>query len=202
MRKWHDAVNAAVQYLKGPKFKSAYAARENAAPRILTALDSPNFKFRRSGLDTFYKIGELGQLDYRWKDRVFRKRSRLKEGLRRLIASPESALPHVLEKKRTHYVPGVRLNFISKVLAAYAPQTWPVFNNKVAKALRSFQYQAAHGTGVAAKYLAYRDLMNEFAEACKAKGCSSVDALALDAFFYHWARELEKSKKHKKQKSP
>jgi hypothetical protein len=199
MRKWNNAVNAAVQYFKGPKFKSASAARQNAAPRILKALDSPDFNFRRSGFDTFYKIGELGQLDYRWKDRVFRNARRLKQGLRRLIASPESTLPDVLEKKGNHYVPGVRLNFISKVLAAYAPQTWPVFNNKIAKALRSFQYQAAHRTGVAAKYLAYRDLMKEFAEACKTQGCSSIDALALDAFFYHWARQLQKPKKQKSQ---
>lgn len=199
MGKWNNAVNAAVQYFREPRFKSEYAARQAAAPRILKALDSPDFNFRRSGFDTFYKIGELGQLDYRWKDRVFRKARRLKQGLRRLIASPESTLPDVLEKKGNHYVPGVRLNFISKVLAAYAPQTWPVFNNKIAKALRSFQYQAAHRTGVAAKYLAYRDLMKEFAEACKTQGYSSIDALALDAFFYHWAQQLEEPKKRKSQ---
>lgn len=195
IKRWDDAVSAAVHYFVGPKFKSSYDARRNAAPRILKALDSPNFNFRHSGFDAFYRIGELGQLDYRWKDKVFGKANRLKKGLRLLIANPESALGDVLGKEGQHYVPGVRLNFVSKVLAASDPERWHVFNSKVAKALRSFQYQPARGSGTVGRYLAYCDLMKKFIEACKAEGCKTVDAFALDAFFFHWARRLENQKR-------
>jgi len=40
------------------------------------------------------------------------------------------------------------------------------------------------GAGVAGKYLAYRNAMKKFVEACQPNGSGRIDALALDAFFY------------------
>ena len=66
----------------------------------------------------------------------------------------------------------------------------PVYNSRVAKTIADFGYKAPHGVGADGRYIAFRNTMKRFMDACKRRGLSHVDAISLDAFFYDRSREL------------
>lgn len=184
MDSWNEAVKAAQSYFRTEAFKKSYASRQAGAKRIVAALRAPVFDFGRDGWREFYSIGSLGKLDERYRDKVWKHQKRLKNALRKLVTEGEGALPRVVEGGGDLHVGGVGLNTISKILAAITPEQWPVYNSPVAKALAEFGYRPPRGAGVAGKYLAYRNAMKKFVEACQPNGSGRIDALALDAFFY------------------
>ena len=126
----------------------------------------------------------MGQLDERYRDKVWTKQRTLKIALRNLATRPEATPPRVLNPTGDLHVLGAGLNTFSKVLAAQEPDKWPVYNSRVASALEAFGYKHPYGAAPADKYLAYRNAMRKFAEACGDDRSGRPDALALDAFFY------------------
>jgi HKD family nuclease len=191
MTSWNEAVRQAVKYFQGKQFARDYQGRRDGAARILKALKAPDFAFDKNGWNEFYHVGSLGQLDYRQRDGALRQKVRLQKALRRLIAGGKNVLPLVLDHDGSLHVNGLGLNTFSKILAAYDPKTWPVFNRRVAAALGDFGYKAPRGVGTAGRYLAYKYAMDKFVAACNSAGCEAVDALALDAFFYYWSMRLD-----------
>jgi hypothetical protein len=90
--------------------------------------------------------------------------------LRALVADGEVALPFVLNEDGKFYVPGFRLNAVTKFLAAYDPKIWPLFNNRVQGVLDDFGYPKPRGFSTAEQYLAYKEAMEKFMDACKDAG--------------------------------
>lgn len=193
-----EAVKAATRYFATNKFEISYGKRKAGAREIKKALNAPAFDFNKFGWHQFYTIPELGQLDERYRDKVWKHQKRLKNALRKLVADGEVALPSVLNSDGNLHVLGAGLNTISKILAAYAPGKWPVYNSRAALALADFGYKHPHGATTADKYLAYRNIMQKFAEACAEKGLAKPDALALDSFIFMRSQQIKKKAKRKK----
>lgn len=198
MARWNEAITTAKKYFATKDFETNYAKREAGADEINKVLSAPDFDFDKNGWYQFYKIGSLGQLDERSRDKIWKKQKRFKEGLRKLAIDNESALSTVLNQDGVLHVPGAGLNTISKILAAYARDKWPVYNSRVAVALADFGYKHPHRATTADKYVAYRNLMQKFAEACAENGKAKPNALALDAFFYMRSEQVKKKAKGKK----
>jgi HKD family nuclease len=189
MKHWDDAVSAAKQYLKSSDFQGPYKSRVEAGRRIRQYLRYPAFDFDESGWKGFYSVGSLGYLIPIYRDRLFRKKDGLQEGLRRLVGT-EGQVPEVLGEflspNGKFRITGLGLNIISKILAVHAPLKWAVYNSPVADALRRFGYVPRRGASPAAKFIAFKEMMETFKSAT-----GLPDAYALDAFFYDEYRKLK-----------
>jgi len=191
--KWDLAVRKAKAFFATYNSEERSKAKQRAA-EIQNALGYPQFDFDRKGLDRFYKTGFLGKLRQGLKPKIWAGRKRFQEGLRALIADPESMLKELLEPDGKFKVQGASINTVSKILATHDPSLWPGFNNRVREVWRDFGYKAPRGATTTASYLAYRDLMKKFRLACETEGCKDVDTFALDAFI------LDRSYRHGKYK--
>ena len=196
MASWGQATEAAKKYFASKEFHSSYERRHEGAEKIKDVLNAPEFNFDKFGWHLFYTVGALGQLDERYRDRVWKQQRRLKKALKELATNPESAVPRVLNPDGDLHVPGAGLNTITKILAALFPQEWPVYNQRVSVALAAFGYKHPRGASPAERYIAYRNAMAGFAAACGTNG-TKPDALALDAFFLMRSKLSEKPGKKK-----
>ena len=86
---------------------------------------------------------------------------------------------------------------MTKFLAAYDPKTWPLFNNRVRRVLDDFGYEKPRGFKKAEEYIAYKQAMQKFMDACKEQVEEELDALALDCFFLHRSAQVEAKQKNK-----
>jgi hypothetical protein len=189
---WDEALREAKKYFASSTFRNEdYPSRRQGAADILKALKYPKLKFDRQGFKEFFSIGALGRLNPLNRDKIFRSATRIRNGLRMLMARGEANLPSVLNKDGRFYVPGFRLNAVTKFLAAYDPKTWPLFNNRVQGVLDDFGYPKPRGFSAAEQYLAYKEAMEKFLDACKDEVHGELDALALDAFFLYRSRRVE-----------
>ena len=184
------ALKLAEAYFRDNDFKTKYANRKVAAQRLLEHLNAPKFDFDKNGFKKFYDEGVLGKLNPLYRDRVFKAGNRLRNALRLLIQDPQATIPAVLGKNGSLRIEGLRLNSVTKILAAYYPSEWPVYNSRVAKALAYFGYEAPRGAGPDGRYIAFRNAMKTFMAELKERGLSNVDAISLDAFFYDRSKEL------------
>lgn len=189
MGNWNDAVSSAKKFLGEKEFKSHYSVRVEAGKRIQEYLHFPAFDFNHTEWKQFYEILELGRLIAIPRDRIFKERTQLQNGLKQLISSDgnERILEALLSEDGTFHINGLGLNTISKVLAVHAPDRFAVYNTPVDKTLRSFGYTPPRGATKAGKYLAYNRMMDKFKRVTGLR-----DAYALDVFFYHYAQELKK----------
>jgi HKD family nuclease len=188
---WDKAVLAAKKYFATKDFREDYPSRKRGAADILKALKYPDFTFDKQGFKEFFSIGALGRLNPLNRDKIFKSATRIKNGLRSLVKGGDSKLPDVLDKNGKFYVPGFRLNAVTKFLAAYDPKTWPLFNKRVQRALDDFGYPKPRGTNATEQYRAYREAMQKFVDACK-NGHGELDAVALDCFFFYRSKQLKK----------
>jgi HKD family nuclease len=189
---WDRAVQAAKKYFATKEFRSHdYPSRKRGAREILKALKYPDFNFDKKDFRQFFEIPALGWLSPIQRDKMFRNAARIKNGLRALVKSGDSRLSDVLNKDGKFYVPGFRLNAVTKFLAAYDPKTWPLFNKRVQRVLDDFGYRKPRGFTTAERYRAYREAMQKFMDACH-NGHEELDALALDCFMLHHSRQLNK----------
>lgn len=197
MASWEEAIKAAKKYFASKSFPGSYKDRQDGAKRIKNVLKAPDFDFDKFGWHQFYTVAPLGQLDERYRDKVWKKHVRLKKALKELVTNPESGLPRVLNPDGDLHVPGAGLNTISKILAALFPNEWPVYNGRASTALAGFGYKHPRGASPAEKYLAYRNIMKKFTEACRTNG-TAPDALALDAFILMRSKVSEKKQVKKR----
>ena len=187
------AQKEAKKYFASPKFDRDYKQRQDGREDILKALNYPKFEFDEEGFKEFFSIGALGRLNPLNRDKIFRRgANKIKDGLRMLIANVETNLPLVLNKDGRFYVPGFRLNAVTKVLAAHDPKRWFLFNGRVQGVLRYFGYPKPRGLSTADQYLAYEHAMEKFRGECKYEGCRELDALAWDAFVLRYSVYLDK----------
>jgi hypothetical protein len=195
---WEKALKEAKQYFSTPKFRNKdYPSRKRGASDILKALKYPDFTFDKEGFKKFFEIGALGWLIPLNRDKIFRSATRIKNGLRMLVAGGEANLPSVLNKGGKFYVPGFSLNAVTKFLAAYDPKTWLLFNSRVQRVLDDFGYPKLRGFSKAEGYLAYKQTIQKFMEACNGGVQGGFDALALDCFFLHRSSQVEAKGKAK-----
>jgi HKD family nuclease len=187
---WNRALNMAEAYFRDKDFSGLYAGKRKAARRLLEHLNAPEFDFDRVGWNRFYEEGVLGKLNEIYRDRVFNAGTRLRKALRKLVENPSAAIPDVLGRKGNLRIKGFAVNTVSKILAAYSPLEWPVYNSRVAAALADFGYRAPRGAGPDGRYIAFRNAMKKFMAACKERGLRNVDAISLDAFFFDRSQEL------------
>jgi HKD family nuclease len=195
---WEKALKAAKQYFSSSKFRNKdYPSRKRGAGDILKALKYPNFTFDKQGFEEFFSIGALGWLNPINRDKIFRSAARIRNGLKALVSGSEASLPSVLNKGGKFYVSGFSLNAVTKFLAAYDPKTWPLFNNRVRRVLDDFGYEKPRGFKKAEEYIAYKQAMQKFMDACKEQVEEELDALALDCFFLHRSAQVEAKQKNK-----
>lgn len=189
MTRWNDAVSSAKKFLKETEFKSIYDSRLKAGKLIQKCLHFPDFNFSLAEWKQFYAEQALGHLIPIYRDRIFKKRTKLQNGLKQLVSSggSEHILELLLSKNRKFHISGLGLNTISKVLAVHAPDSFAVYNRPVEETLRSFGYKPPRVVTKAGKYLAYNRMMDKFKDETGLR-----DAYALDAFFYQHAQELKK----------
>jgi HKD family nuclease len=188
---WDKAVLAAKKYFATKDFREDYPSRKRGAADILKALKYPDFTFDQQGFKKFFSICALGRLSHFRRNEIFRSSTRIKNGLRSLVKGGDSKLPDVLNKDGKFYVPGFRLNAVTKFLAAYDPKTWPLFNKRVQRVLDDFGYPKPRGSNATEQYRAYREAMERFMDACE-DAQVGLDALALDCFFLHRSKDIEK----------
>jgi HKD family nuclease len=195
---WEKALREAKQYFSSSKFRDKdYPSRKRGAADILKALKYPDFTFDKEGFKQFFAIPGLGWLIPLNRDKIFRSATRIRNGLRMLVADAEANLPSVLNKGGKFYVPGFSLNAVTKFLAAYDPKTWPLFNNRVQEVLDDFGYPKPRGFSKAESYVAYKQAMQKFMEASNGGEQGGFDALALDCFFLHRAGQVKPKQKVK-----
>lgn len=189
MNHWDDAVAAAKKYLKSSGFRTTYESRKAGGNRMKQFLRYPAFDFGVEGWKGFYSVMELGHLIAIRRDKIFQKKDRLQDGLRKLSGSDgevPKALNEFLSSRGKYQINGFGLNAISKVLAVHAPRKWAVYNRPVAEALKEFGYVAPRGASPAEKFMAFTQMMDTFKAAT-----GLPDAYALDAFFYDVYQELK-----------
>jgi HKD family nuclease len=123
---WENALKEARQYFSSSTFRHKdYPSRKRGAADILNALKYPEFTFDKQGFKTFFSIGALGWLNPINRDKIFRNATRIKSGLRMLVAGGEANLPSVLNRGGKFYVSGFSLNAVTKFLAAYERRLGP-----------------------------------------------------------------------------
>jgi HKD family nuclease len=194
---WDNAVEAAKKYFATKEFRSHdYPSRKRGAAEILEALKCPDFNFDKEGFRRFFEIPALGWLSPIKRDKIFRNAARIKSGLRALVNNGDSRLSDVLDKHGRFYVPGFRLNAVTKFLAAYDPKSWPLFNKRVQRVLDDFGYPKPRGFTTAQRYRAYREAMLKFMDACQ-NGRGQLDTLALDCFILHHSTQINRTVGHR-----
>ncbi len=182
--RWEDAAKEARQYYKTTKSQMGWRKRSQGAAKIRQTLHSPEFEFTSKEWADFYDIHELGHLNPIYRDRVFKKKARLRAALRQLIKPPTSlisTLDQILRRGGKLHIEGFGLNTISKILACYFPENWPVYNTPVAKAIRYFGYRKQRGVSAAEAYIAFAAEMRRLM-----KYCGATDVYAVDAFMHHY----------------
>jgi HKD family nuclease len=182
MRHWDDAISDAKRFLNSSDFQKTYEGRKAGGGRIRQLLRFPSFDFDENGWQGFYSVKSLGHLIPLYRDRVFRKKSRLQKGLRGLVendADVPKVLDDFLSPSGKFHIEGLGLNTISKVLAVHDPLKWAVYNTPVDVALREFGYRPPRGATPAEKFIAFTQMMDKFKSAT-----GLPDAYALDAFFF------------------
>lgn len=185
----NKAVEEAKRYFRTQQFKKTWEQRTKAAKLMKKLLHLPFLDFTRQEWKEFYGVLELGRLRPKYRDLLFRQEKRLKKSLRILVSDeiPESdRLSSVLNLDGRYSIPGLRMNTISKILAVHNPARWPVYNTPVTFTLHHFGYEPPRRAGLAGKYLAYANAMRGFM-----KDTGAPDVLALDSFFYHFARRRQ-----------
>lgn len=189
MKHWDDAVSAAKQYLNSSDFQDTYEGLAKGGVRIKQFLRYPAFDFDENGWKGFYSVLELGHLIPLYRDRIFRKKDRLQEGLRKLVAT-EGKVPAILDEflspNGKFHIKGLGLNVISKILAVHAPLKWAVYNTPVHDALRKFGYAPPRGGSPAEKFISFTQMMDTLKSATGLQ-----DAYALDGFFYDEYHKLK-----------
>lgn len=188
--KWNRALKLAESYFRNKDFTAKYQKRRKSVKEMLQHLNPPTFEFDDHSWYMFYQKTVLGALDSRYRDKVFKEKSRLRNALRELASAPERAIPDVLGRKGKLRIKGFGVNTVSKILAAEFPDEWPVYNSRVAEVLADFGYTAPRGVGLDGRYIVFRNTMKKFMGACKERGLSHVDAISLDAFFLERSKEL------------
>jgi len=126
MAAWDKALDMAEGYFRSDSFKKRYLSHLEASRLLLKHLDAPKFEFDRNGWDSFYGVAELGKLDKRYRDPVFKAGNRLRQALRELVKNPVATIPTVLRSKGPLRIKGLGVNTVSKILAASRPSEWPV----------------------------------------------------------------------------
>jgi HKD family nuclease len=150
---WDEAVQAAKKYFATKEFRSEdYPSRKRGATEILKSLNYPDFNFDKEGFKQFFEVPALGWLNPIKRDKIFRSAARIKNGLRALVKSGDPRLSDVLNNDGKFYVPGFRLNAVTKFLAAYDPKTWPLFNKRVQRVLDGFGYPKPRGFNTTERY--------------------------------------------------
>ena len=185
MKHWDDAVSAAKQYVSSSAFQHSYEGRVEGGRRIKRSLRYPAFDFDENGWKGFYSVKQLGNIPPFYRDRIFRQKDRLQEGLRKLVGSegqvPEG-LNELLSPNGRFHVTGLRLNIISKILAVHAPLRWAVYNRPVADVLKRFGYVPPRGASPAEKFIAFTQMMEKFKLATGLKDAYALDAFMLDVY--------------------
>lgn len=192
-RQRKKAVAEAQRFFRTAEYQRGYEKRKNAAGRIRAALDIPRFEFGKTGWLEFFGIPELGRLRLVYRDAIYRKAPQLKEALRTLLDNrlpAGSRLSSLLEKEGAHHIRGLGLNVVSKILAVWNIDKWPVYNGPVESTLRYFGYEPPRAAGVTGRYLEFVAVMDSFKT-----DCGAPDVLALDAFFWHWHDRVKNQKK-------
>src|ERR1039458_642868 len=136
---WNRALELAEAYFREKDFKAKYVKRVRSSKRMLGHLNAPKFDFDKNGWNKFYKESVLGKLNPIYRDRVFKAGKRLRKALRLLVQNPYAAIPAVLSKKGKLRIEGFKENSVSKILAAYYPSGWLVYNSRVAIVLKDFR---------------------------------------------------------------
>lgn len=190
LAKWNRAMKLAEAYFHNKNFEAKYKERRKSVKLIRKYLNAPTFDFDERGWFMFYQQTVLGALDSRSRDRVFKAKARLRRALQELHTNPEAAVRDVLGKNGKLRIRGFGENTVSKILAAYFPLEWPVYNRRVARALEDFGYKPPHGAGRDGRYIAFRGAMHNFMAGCRERGLSHVDAISLDAFFLERSVQL------------
>jgi HKD family nuclease len=184
-----DALAEARRYFHSSGYAQDRKEWIAGAGKIRRALRYPKFDFDRDGWHEFYSVWEMGHLIPVHRERAYRNRLRLQEGLRRLVDERlpiEERIGSLLEPGGRYRTTGLGLNGVSKILAVHARKKWPVYNAPVVKALRHFGYESGHGGSGGLRYRAFADRMGKFA-----RQSNAPDMIALDAFFYRvWDRQL------------
>jgi HKD family nuclease len=184
----NKAIQAAKKYFATRRFRKSYRDRSRAAQAIKKALRYPDFNFDENGWKVFYSIWDLGHLIAIYRDSIFKKRTRLVGALTQLVNEDkpiEARVESVISPAGKHYLRGVGLNLLSKILAVHDPKAWPVYNKRVSLSLKKFGYRNARGLSTARKYAVFGEEMRKFMKETGAK-----DVFALDCFFYHVSKKL------------
>ena len=141
----------------------------------------PSFDFDKTAWNEFYGIPALGRLRQVYRDMIFKKQKRLKDGMRYLLnetVAMRQRLAAVLEENGAFHIRGLGLNIVSKILAVHDSQRWPVFNGPVEKTLHHFGYEPPRGVGKVGRYLKFAEVMEGFRV-----DSGAPDVFALDTFF-------------------
>ena len=179
---WNKAVKEAKAFFKTQEFSHWHKDHKAQAKKILRLLNHPLYDFDYEQWVQFYEIKNMGHLLAFFRDRVFKQRKRLQKSLCILADSSrpiDERVDAILSPSSPTYIKYLGRNAATKILASIDPQTWPVLNNPVERALASFGYKNPWGASSGEKYAALSDLMAEFKMATGAP-----DMLALDCFFY------------------
>lgn len=183
MVSWGQAVRKAQLYFSSSGFKNDDRKKWlESARRVCRCLDYPRFNFDRQNWSEFYKIAELGKLDPRYKDAVFKNPTRLKQALRYLVNETipiSKRINALLDVNGRHHIRGLGINTVTKILTCHRPEKWPVLNSPVREVLRRFGYREPSGEDVGQKYQVFQGRIMKFAQKCGA-----TDLIAVDSFFY------------------
>jgi hypothetical protein len=113
MTAWDRAVDMAEAYFRADTFEKRYLSQVEASKRMLTYLNGPSFNFDRKGWENFYEIAELGRLDTRYRDKVFKAGNRLRQAIRELVENSIGTIPAVLRSKGRLRIKGFGVNTVS-----------------------------------------------------------------------------------------
>jgi HKD family nuclease len=186
------AINAASRYMASEKFARSWAKASQEVARLRSSLDYPYFNFSKQQWAEFYANFTLGHLIPIYRDRLFKKKARVRAAFAHLIDDTKPAqarLSAVVNKTGSLSISRVGLNTVSKVLACHDRKTWPVYNGRVEAALDEYGYHVARTSDTAVKYLAFREAMLAFM-----KDANIPDVIALDCFFNFTFKKSQQKK--------
>lgn len=187
MDKEKDFIKELKKFRKSDEYEARRKARRKAVNTIKKSLDY-DYGFKSPDIDSFFSIGELGQLQHRNKSHILENLEAFQRTLKMLINEDidiAQQYQSAINKQGEFKVDGAAQALISKVLTCHDPNQYFIANGKSDIVFKKFGIRLPKGLNEGQKYKAMASFLRE---ACDQANIPNF--AVLDDYIYELSERL------------
>jgi HKD family nuclease len=188
MDKEKEFIQELRKFRKSDEYEARRKARRKAVNAIKISLDYDN-GFKNPDIDSFFSIGQLGQLQHRNKGQIIENLAAFKKTLKMLVDEDIDIVQRyqsAIDKQGEFKVDGAAQALTSKVLTCHDPKQYFIANGKSDIVLKKFGIRLPKGLDEGQKYKAMASFLRE---ACDQANIPNF--AVLDDYIYELSERLK-----------